>query len=88
MTYRNAFLLDYCFPWQLLDSDLTVFSPGIRISDPACVRVLSLSLGQAAVGGTLSHILHTIHPHPCCPEGMASVGCCGMGGSDRPTHCS
>lgn len=39
VTYRNAFLLDYCFPWCLLDSDLTVFHQVLEMSDLAFVSV-------------------------------------------------
>lgn len=54
--YRNAFLLDSCFPCFLLDSDLVVFHQVLEMSDPAFVGVPSLSRGQATVGGALSHI--------------------------------
>lgn len=56
VTYRNAFLLDYCFPRCLLDSDLAVFHQVLERSDLAFARVPSLSLAQATVGGALSHI--------------------------------
>lgn len=80
VTYRNAFLLDYCFPWCLLGSDLTVFHQVLEMSALAFVRVPSLSLGHATVEGALSHIYHAVHPPSCCPEGTSSAGCCGMGG--------
>lgn len=56
VTYRNAFLLDYCFPRCLLGLDLAVFHQVLEMSDLAFVRVPSLSLGQATVRGALSHI--------------------------------
>lgn len=84
MACRNVFILNYCFPWCLLDLDLAVFYQLLEVSDPAFVTVPSLSLGQATVGGALSHIFHAIYPPLCCPEGTSSAGCCGMGGIQPP----
>lgn len=82
--YRNAFILNYYFPWGLLDLDLAVFYQLLEVSDLAFATVPSLSLGQATVGGALSHIFHAICPPSCCPEGTSSTGCCGMGGIQAP----
>lgn len=67
------------FPWCLLDLDLAVFYQLLEVSDLAFATVPSLSLGQATVGGALSHIFHAIYPPSCCPEGTSSTGCCGRG---------
>lgn len=82
VTYRNAFILN-CFPWCLLDLDLAVFYQLLEV-DLAFATVPSLSLGQATVGGALSHIFHAIYPPSCCPEGTSSADCCGMRGSNHP----
>lgn len=80
VTCRNAFILNYCLPWCLLDLDLGVFYQLLELSDLAFATVPSLSLGQATVGGALSYIFHAIYPPSCCPEGTSSAGCCGTGG--------
>lgn len=58
----------------------------LEMSDLAFATVPSLSLGQATVGGALSHIFHAIYSPSCCPEGTSSAGCCGRG--DPNTPCS
>lgn len=58
VTCRNAFILNYCFPWCLLDLDLAVFYQLLELSHLAFATVPSMSPGQATVGGALSHIIH------------------------------
>lgn len=78
MTYRNAFLLDYHFPWCLSELDLAVFHQVLEMSDLVFFSPPSPSLGQATVRDVLRHIWCATHPPSCCPEAASSTGCCGM----------
>lgn len=54
-TYRNTFLVDFCFPWCLLELDLAVFHHQVlEMSD--LFAFFSPPLSEAIVSDVLNHI--------------------------------
>lgn len=87
MTYRNAFLLDYHFPWCLLELDLAVFHHVLEMSDLAFFSPPSPSLGQAIVREVLRRIWCATHPHAVLKQLLLQV-VVGWRDPDRPVGAS